>query len=652
MTIQAPASAGTNHPLSSLTAGEIEAASELLGRAGRMGPEVRVHSMTLREPSKAVVLGYQPGQAIDREVLVTLHDRGRRSTIEALVSTTHGEVRSWTERSDVQPPLTISELMQCEETIKADPEWQAAMRLRGFQDFDRAMVDPWPTGYNGPDDAAQKGRLLRGLTWVRRDQQDNGYARPIENLVVEFDLDEMKVLKVVDFGVVPIPPRSANYSAEALADPDNIPHIPAGPRKDLKPIDIVQSDGPSFTVEGNRVEWQKWRLRVGFTQREGLVLHLLEYNDQGRWRPIIYRASLSEMFVPYGDPNPNHYRKNVFDMGEFGLGIWTNSLEMGCDCLGEIRYLDAVVADDAGKAIPIKNAICIHEEDAGILWKHLDFRSGAVEVRRSRRLVISSIVTVGNYEYGFYWYLGQDGSIDYEIKLSGVISNGAIADGERPSHGTLVAPNVYGPNHQHFFNVRLDMMVDGLKNTVYEVDAAADPAGPANPSGNAWRAKATPLRSEGEAQRNIDPLVGRYWKIANPDIRNAYGDNVAYKLMPGDTVGHFYHPGSNGLNRAGYIAKQLWVTAFDPDQMHAAGQYPNQSSGGAGLPDYVSGDRPLEGADLVVWYTFGAHHVVRPEDWPVMPVVHIGFGMRPLGFFDHNPALDVAPPEACHHHGG
>jgi len=179
-----------------------------------------------------------------------------------------------------------------------------------------------------------------------------------ENLVVEFDLDQMKVIKVVDSGVVPIPPRSANYSAAALADPDNIPHLPAGPRQDLRPIDIVQSEGPSFTVDGNQVEWQKWRLRIGFTQREGLVLHLVEYNDQGRWRPIIYRASLSEMFIPYGDPNPNHYRKNVFDMGEFGLGIWTNSLELGCDCLGEIAYLDATVTDDTGAPRTIANAIC------------------------------------------------------------------------------------------------------------------------------------------------------------------------------------------------------------------------------------------------------------------------------------------------------
>jgi primary-amine oxidase len=331
--------------------------------------------------------------------------------------------------------------------------------------------------------------------------------------------------------------------------------------------------------------------------------------------------------------------------------MWTNSLELGCDCLGEIRYFDAVVADGAGNPVPIHNAICMHEEDAGILWKHYDYRTGEAEVRRSRRLVISSICTVGNYEYAFYWYLSQDGGIEYEIKLTGVIWNGAMAPGDTPSHGTVVAPGVYGPNHQHFFCARLDMSVDGPANSVYEVDTVADPAGPDNPNGNCWRVRETLLDREGVAHRTIDPLSGRYWKVVNPAERNAHGAPVAYKLMPGDNVGNFCRPGAPALARAGFIAKHLWVTAYDPDQLYAAGTYPNQHPGGAGLPAYVSGDRPLEGGDVVVWYTFGAHHVVRPEDWPVMPVTRAGFHLKPAGFFDHNPAIDLPPADHCGHGG-
>src|SRR5208337_1977966 len=126
-----------------------------------------------------------------------------------------------------------------------------------------------------------------------------------------------------------------------------------------------------------------------------------------------------------------------------------------CDCLGEIRYFDAWLNDNDGHAQVLVNAICLHEEDHGISWKHMDWRTGKTEVRRSRRLVISMIATVGNYEYGYFWYLYQDGTIEYEVKLTGVISNGALPPGQRPAHGTLVAPQVYGPHHQHIFCVRL-----------------------------------------------------------------------------------------------------------------------------------------------------------------------------------------------------
>jgi primary-amine oxidase len=242
-----------------------------------------------------------------------------------------------------------------------------------------------------------------------------------------------------------------------------------------------------------------------------------------------------------------------------------NSLELGCDCLGEIRYFDGVVNNNDGGPLTITNAICLHEEDYGILWKHVDFRTMDTEVRRSRRLVLSTIATVGNYEYGYFWYFYQDGTIGYEIKMTGVMSNGAIADGVKPKFGAMVAPGVYGPNHQHFFSLRLDMMVDGLENTVYECDSEALPPGPENPHGNAWVVKAKPLKRESEAQSIINPLAARYWKIANPNQLNGVGEPVAYKLMPGDNVLPFYQPDANAIQRAGFTTKHLWVTAYDPE---------------------------------------------------------------------------------------
>ncbi len=628
------------HPLDPLTADEVARAGSLARTHDGLGPRVRVISVALAEPLRAALSGPGADHPVERAAFVVLIDRDARKVYEAVVSLTRGRVVSWTHVPGVQPAIVLDEFFECEAAVRADPGWQAAMRQRGITDFSLAMVDPWSAGNFGIED--EKGRRLsRTLTWVRTSPTDNGYARPVANLVAIVDLDEMKVIAIEDHGVVPLPPEDANYSPDV-----------AGSRPDLRPLEIRQPEGPSFALEGHELSWQKWRMRLGFTPREGLVLHRVSYRDQGRDRPILHRAAVVDMVVPYGDPRHTYFHRNAFDVGEFGIGTLANSLVNGCDCLGEIRYLDAVVNDSRGGAVTLQNAICVHEEDYGILWKHFDWRTGYAEVRRSRRLVVSFIATVGNYEYGFYWYFYQDGTIQLEVKLTGIVSNGAVMPGETPPWGELVAPQVYGPIHQHFFNVRLDVTIDGPLNAVYEVNTVADPPGPENPHHNAFRTEASLLRSEAVAQRILDPLRGRFWKIVNPSVRNRLGQPVGYKLVPGENVLPFAGPEAAVTKRATFMTKHLWVTRYDPRERYAAGDYPNQHPGGAGLPAYVEDDAPLDNAELVVWYTFGAHHVVRPEDWPVMPVTYIGFALKPVGFFDRNPALDVPRPEgrSCGHH--
>lgn len=636
------------HPLEPLSADEIEAAAAILKADRQLEETFQFVCITLREPAKAEMISCPGATGPDRQAFVVLRDRAMRAVYEAVVSLSHGEVRSWRAVPGVQVPLTADEVAAYEEVVKRDPRWQEAMRRRGVTDFERAKLDPWPVGYNGPEDAPERGRFVRPLTWVSSGEDgDNAYARPVDGLIVRFDLDRMQVIEVEDHGTVPIASRSGNYTAEAIRSPENFPSFSAGPRTDLRPVEIMQPSGRSFEVSAHEVRWQRWRIRVGFTPREGLVLHDVGYEDKGVLRPILHRASLSEMFIPYGDPSPTQYRKNVFDMGEAGIGMLANSLELGCDCLGDIYYFDGFVNDNQGHARRIANAICLHEEDNGVLWKHTDWRSGRAEVRRSRRLVISMFATVGNYDYGFFWYFYQDGSIEYEVKLTGVMSNGSLQPGQRPRFGTLVAPGVYGPNHQHIFCVRLDMTVDGRCNSVVECDSVPVESGPDNPHGNAWEVSRTLLRRESEAQRMADSKVARFWRIENTARRNAVGDPVAYRLEPGPSTPPLQRSGNHAIRRAQFAMRNLWVTAYQPDELFAAGAYPYQHPGGAGLPDWVQADRPLEDTDLVVWHTFVAHHVVRSEDWPVMPVTTAGFKLRPDGFFDGNPSLDV-PASASH----
>ena len=637
------------HPLAPLTVAEVEAAASAVKAAKGLSETARFVYVSLYEPPKHEVIAFEAGGPTpDRLVKVVMRERAEHATYEGVVKLPGGEVTDFKRVPGVQPSVMLEEFLASEDIVRNDPRWQEAMRKRGITDFDLCMIDPWSTPNVEPGVGPDDGRFVSPLTWVRDDPDDNGYAHPVDGVVTRVDLDTMTVVAVEDYGVLPLPKMKANYSTAKITDPENIPYFPEGPRQDVKPLDITQHEGPSFQLDGYHLTWQKWDLRIGFTAREGLVLHRISYAG----RSIIHRASLSEMFVPYGDPSPMHYRKLVLDEGEYGIGLLTNSLELGCDCLGEIAYLDGVVNDNDGKAVTMPNAICLHEEDHGIAWKHTDFRTGYVEVRRMRRMVISSIVTVGNYEYAYYWYLYQDGTIEYEVKLSGVISNGVAKPGETPEYGVIVAPGVYGPHHQHFFNVRLDMAVDGTTNRVYEVTPTADPQGPENVVGNAWRAKEVLVADESMARREADPLAGRYWKITNHNVKNELGQPVGYKLMPNHVIRPFAHPGSAVAKRAPFMFHPLWVTGYDKDELFATGDYPNQAAGGAGLPAFAARGRDLTDTDVVLWFTFGTNHVARPEDWPVMPVHPIGFRLLPSGFFVGNPSLDNPQPggDHCHHH--
>ena len=621
------------HPLEPLTEDEFRVAASALREAGHLVGGRVICSTALHEPDHATLLN---GARQEREAFVTLLDRASGDVFEAIVVLARNAVVAWTHVPGVQPGMTMTELEQAIKAIKQDPEFQAALVKRGVTDMSLVAIDCWPNGNFGFVEDNTR-RLTRALSWVRSGPDDNAYARPVEGVIAVVDLNAMKVLRVEDHGLVPLPQGDANYAASLVPNQ----------RTDIKPLEIHQPEGPSFQVEGHLIRWQKWQIRFGFTHREGLVLYDVGYEDKGRLRGVLRRASLSEMVVPYGDPGPMHNRKNAFDAGEYGLGMCTNSLELGCDCVGEIRYFDGILAAPDGEPYTIKNAICLHEEDYGILWKHVDREAGA-EVRRSRRLVLSSIATVGNYEYGFFWYFYQDGAIEYEIKLTGILSVGAIAPGETRKYGTIVSPGVYAPIHQHFFNIRLDFNLDDGPNSVYEVNTEAEPFSDENPFGNAFFAKSMLLTRESDARRRVNQETARYWRIANQRSLNRMGEPVSYKLMPMENCMPMNLPGSSLIKRAGFTTNHLWVTPYDRQEMHAAGQYPNQHAGGGGLPEWTAADRNIEDADIVLWYTLGHNHVPRPEDWPVMPTYYAGFKLLPVGFFDANPALDVPPSMAAH----
>ena len=628
-----------NHPLDPLSVEEFDRGVAIVKATAGLTDDLLFETIVLREPLKDDVLNYEPGLFVPREAFLVALDPKKGQVHELIVSLDTNELLESEHIEGVKPAFIFGDqetnFLQFESKIKNDPRYVEALNKRGITDPDLVMIDPWPISNFGNKNEEGK-RLAIGRAWVRREPTDNGYARPIEGLSVIIDLDKSEIFEIQDFGVVPIPPEDGNYAAR----------YQKSFREDLKPIEITQPEGPSFEVTGNHVKWQKWELRVGYTPREGLVIHNVTYEDQGKLRPVLYRGALSEMVVPYGDPTNDHYKKQVFDSGEVGIGKCANSLELGCDCLGEIYYFDVSLYDITGKANTQKNVVCMHEEDFGVLWKHTDSRIGETEVRRSRRLVVSFFTTVGNYEYGFFWYFYQDGSIDYEVKLTGIVNSSAVPAGVKPKHGTLVAPQVVAHNHQHYFNVRLDMMIDGQENSVYEVDTVRDPISEDNEHGNAFSVQKTLLTEENDFPRKIDPFAARYWTVANHSSHNYMGEPVAYKIAPGENVLPFHHDDAVIMKRAAFMTGHMWATEYARDELIAAGNYPSQHPGRDRLPKWMSNNRNLEDKDVVIWYTFGHNHIPRLEDWPVMPVAYTGFSIRPSGFFNRNPALDVPPSDS------
>ncbi|POH75283.1 primary-amine oxidase [Arthrobacter glacialis] len=629
-------------PLALASAAEITSVREILQTAGLLGESARIAYLGLLDPPR----GQQDDSSVNRRYRVFLHDVSGGVPKDAVVSVTSGTVESAVELDTAvtgELPVLEEEFAAVEEILATHPEWLKALAVRKL-DVAKVRVAPLSAGvFDYPEEKGR--RILRGLAFVQDFPEDSAWAHPVDGLVAYVDVTNKTVDAVLDFGAVPVPAEHGNYADPGLTGPL---------RETQKPISITQPDGPSFVLTGgNHIEWEKWSLDVGFDAREGVVLHNLAFNDGGRKRSIINRASIAEMVVPYGDPSPVRSWQNYFDTGEYQVGQYANSLELGCDCLGEITYLSPVISDAFGNPREIRNGICMHEEDWSILSKHSDLWTGIDYTRRNRRMVISFFTTIGNYDYGFYWYLYLDGTIEFEAKATGIVFTSAYP-GKGYPYASELAPGLGAPYHQHLFGARLDMAVDGLVNRVEEEDVVRVPMGVGNERGNAFTRKRTVLATESQAVREADMRAGRTWVVSNPTSLNRLGEPVAYKLHPQGQPMLLADPESSVAQRATFATKDLWVTQFAQEERYPTGDFVNQHSGGAGLPSFIAADRDLDGQDIVLWHTFGLTHFPRVEDWPIMPVDTVGFKLRPEGFFDRSPVLDVpaSSPAGASHCGG
>ncbi|KAI8150162.1 copper amine oxidase [Fennellomyces sp. T-0311] len=640
------------HPLDQLSADEVVHVSHIV-RSAKSQMNFVFNTITLKEPPKHIMmsfLGWDKSKPrvmhVEREALVIILEKPTMKVYECVVSLDTEKIKSWQYVPDVQPILTMDEMFEVEELVVKDESVRAECAELGITDMSQVFSDPWAIARHVNYPGRSK-RMMQALMYMRTCEEDNQYAHPLDFVPI-IDLGTMKVVAIErikprdsKFTRPTIPQQKHNFLPEFIGEENY--------RKDVKPIIVQQPQGVSFTVRGNEIDWQKWNMRISMNYREGLVIHNVSYRDGNEVRPLFYRIALSEMVVPYADPNSPHHRKHAFDVGEYGLGLCTNSLTLGCDCLGSIYYFDACFNDHNGKPFHMPNAICLHEEDHGILYKHTDYRNGRAHTVRSRRLVISQIVTVANYDYGLYYYFYQDGTFEYEVKATGELNTHVLAEDESPGdYGVIVAPQINAQYHQHFFTMRIDPMIDGPNNSVVQVDTYRSPfptGHKRNQYGNAFVYKPTLLKDTIEGQAHANFETSRFWKIINQDRIHPYTkEPVGWKIMSHSMAPFYPSEDSVVAERAPFAKKGLWVTPYDEKQMFAGGFYCNQSDGSDTVEAWANRERQsIVNRDIVLWFTFGLTHLPRVEDFPIMPVEYCSMMMKPTNFFMANPALDVPP---------
>jgi primary-amine oxidase len=627
------AAADSRHPLDALTAGEYWTVFETMKASGKLDAGSRYAGVNIHEPPKDEVLRWKPGEPFRREALAIVK-QGRR-TFEAVVDVANRKLISWKEIKGVEPVL-IADESELDDRVKADPQVQAALRKRGIADLETVGCDGSSPGYFGT--AEEQGRRLQRVICSQGRGASNHGAHPIEGLIVVWDSEEAKVIRVIDTGVVPVPPGNGDYTGDAIP-----------PREVPGPI-TVQQPVHGFRVEGHQVTWQNWSFHFRIDPRLGVIVTNAGYNDAGKLRSILYEGSLSEIFVPYQDPAEGWYHWTFLDLGEGNIwGSVASRLEPGADCPGNAVFFDSVVATSRGMPQHWPRTACLFEREAGdFAWRHAA-GGQQVESRRRRDLVLRMITTFGNYDYALDWTFTQDGAIKVGVGATGSIEVKAVrsrtaaedTDGRDRRYGHFVAENTVGVNHDHYFCFRLDMDVDGPANSFLKEELKAQKTAGDTPRKSVWVTETKIAKVEEEAQLQMMMEHPALWRVVNPNVKSPLGYPTGYEIAPGHNAISLNSDDDYPQRRAGFINHHLWVTPYREDERYAAGDYPTQSHGGDGLPAWTRANRPIENTDIVVWYTVGFHHVPRPEDWPIMPAAWHEFELRPFDFFARNPSVDL-----------
>ena len=624
------------HPLDTLSAAEYERVVSILRQGSRVDGDTIINSIDLKQPDKALVKAWAPGDSYPRSAVATVMID--KQFFRAEVDLVADELVTW-DYSQGQGMLTGHDMRTAGGVAMADERFVEAMGLRGITDFDKLRCTGLASGnFGAPEEQGQRNFKV---TCSYRSSTDIPYV-PVAGIVVTVDVLSESVIDFVDTGVVPLPQDPWGHSEEQI-------EARWGERADeAHPTAMSQEDGAGFELDGSLLSWDIWRMRMGTEDRAGVVLNSIEVRDDDEWRSVLYEMYLSEVFVPYSDPDEGWYWRTYMDSGEYGFGDAMTTLTPGVDCPPHAAYLATPSPNMDGTVEQREATICIFERTIGDpIWRR------RATGRASTELVIRYAAAVGNYDYLMDYVFKQDGSIRAMVGAVGIDAAKAVkaTDMESPTaeqdtrFGTLIRPNIVAANHTHFFNYRLDFDIDGENNSFMRARMTPTKIEGADvPRTSIWMVQPEHPKTEKQAVSRIHTASPAYLIAYNPNVQNELKHNPGYVLLPGGSVAHsLLDVEDMPVKRNDYVDNQYWVTPYDPDERYAGGEFAVQSDGSDTLGKWVNEDRPIENTDIVSWYTVGFHHVPRSEDWPVMPAHWTGFTLAPFNFFDRNPAINVSP---------
>ncbi|MDI7862799.1 tyramine oxidase [Rhizobiaceae bacterium n13] len=639
-----------SHPLDGLSPTEISAVVTILKDDGKVDADSRYPLIELKEPEKLKVLAWKEGEPEDRQAVVNV--KTKEGVFKGLVDISNKKVLSW-EAVTGQPMLLLEEFLGAMSLALGNPEFVAGLEKRGLKP-DQVFCLPLTAGAFGTPDEAGK-RLMKVPCYVNP-TQSNFYAKPIEGLFATVDLAGQKVVEVVDTGVVPVPEDGWGYGQEEIGQRKDMVLAPA-----MKEAKLSQPGGANVSIDGSLINWDMWSFRWRVDKRPGVVLSEITANDGKGPRSVLYQANLSEVFVPYMDPTEGWYWRTYMDSGEYGFGIFLSPLTAGVDCPAYAKFLPATVHADDGSPVEIPNAICVFERNIGDpAWRHYEIFAQTPEApvpaegRPATELVVRSASEVGNYDYLLDYVFQQNGMIRVMIGATGLDAVKGVASqsmkdptaAEDTKYGTLIAPNLVAPNHDHFFNFRFDFDIDGQKNMFARTGLVAATAPEGTPRRTFWETKDEMPMTELQGRYKVNPATPAMYHVMNMGKETKLGHHPGYMILPENSVA--YSPldvvNDPPARRNAYIEYTFWNTPYDPEQRYAGGEYAFQSDGKDSLPEWVKQDRNIHDTDIVTWYTMGFHHVPHMEDWPVMSTMWKGITLMPYNFFDHNPSITIRNP--------